>query len=276
MRQKVMRELEQLAPDLADQIRKRPQGHFWREVVWEGKRIRLPNERLFGRLYPRGDPMPRCARYLLRLLGLPTYREFAFYHIGDIFGYYAEKRSVLEYLETEVARIVKEHRRLGDGPRDAYVTLVGHSMGSVVAFDFLHEAQRRPGKGSEARTEGARLAVHTDTAGATTTELIAAGLFTLGSPLVLFSLLTGEKQHHYRAEGGPPFTLAGGRWYNFYDEEDVVSFPLRGIFGPMVEDLRVDNCRLPLVSVLFSHSGYWRSPLVARQLARHILALEGA
>jgi hypothetical protein len=271
LRQRVIAELERLAPAMAAGLRRRPQGHFWREVVWDAG---LPNETLFARLYPGGDPMAAWARTLLRRLGRPTYREFAFYHLGDIFGYYGRRRAVLARLREEVARIIQEHRGLPHGPRSGYLTLVGYSMGSVVAFDFLHEAQRWPGRDGEARAGGARLVV--DTHEGPAEGLTAAGLFTLGSPLALFSLLTGEGQHHYRAEGGPPFRLApGGVWCNFYDEEDVVSFPLRGLFGALVEDVAVDNCRLPLAGVLFSHGGYWRSAAVARRLARHILALEG-
>jgi pimeloyl-ACP methyl ester carboxylesterase len=219
--------------------------------------------------------MPRWARCLLHRLGWPTHREFAFYHLGDIFGYYAQKAQILGQLRQAAAEIVKEHEQLRDGPSSAYLTVVGHSMGSVVAFDFLHEAQRSPGRDGELRTEEPQLAIDTDRG--LVEGLVAAGLFTLGSPLALFSLLQGEGQHHYRAEGGPPFRLApGGVWCNFYDEEDVVSFPLQGLFGALVEDIRVDNCRLPLAGAIFSHGGYWRSAEVARRLARHIVELQEA
>jgi hypothetical protein len=227
--------------------------------------------------------MPWWARRLLRCLGCPTYREFAFYHVGDIFGYYAQRDCVLAMIRETAADIVREHQERPGGPSSAYLVLVGHSMGSVVAFDFLHEAQREPGKDGKQRASGAELRI--DTGVATREErqplggLVAAGLFTLGSPLALFSLLPGDEAHHYRGcrgEGGKPFDLhPRGRWYNFYDEEDVVSFPLQGIFGELVEDVRVDNCRLPMAGVLFSHSGYWRNAEVARRLACLVRDLEG-
>jgi len=272
LRQRVMAELEKLAPGVAWEIRQRPPDHFWREVVWD---VHLPNELLFRQLYPGGDPMPGWARRLLHRLGWPTHREFAFYHLGDIFGYYAQKGQILGQLRQAAAEIVKEHEQLRDGPSSAYLTVVGHSMGSVVAFDFLHEAQRSPGRYGELWAEEPQLAIDTDRG--RVEGLVAAGLFTMGSPLALFSLLQGEERHHYRAEGGPPFRLApGGVWCNFYDEEDVVSFPLRGLFGALVEDIRVDNCRLPLAGAIFSHSGYWRSVEVAQRLAQHIADLQRA
>jgi len=272
LRDRVVGELESIAPDSARRATADLE-HFWRECIWD---VGLPAEELFRRLYPGGDPTPFWARRLLHRLGLPTAREFAFCDVGDIVSYFAVRDRVMEGLRRQISGLAREHR-----DRGACLALVGHSMWSVVAFDFLHESQRREGPTgrwrSPAAAKGRLVAVGE---GAVRSTLVASALFTLGSPIALFSLVEEGRYHHFRgrlAGEDAPFCLAEG-WFNFYDEEDPIPFPVARLFGSdrlRVTDYKVDNCRLPLLGALFSHGGYWFCGEVAKELARHIARMEG-
>jgi len=164
-----------------------------------------------------GDPLPGWARRLLRCLGWPTPRQLACYDVGDILAYYARRRQVLDKIRREVERIVEEHGE--KGTRELYLALVGHSMGSVVAFDFLHESQREPGPHVAWRGADTRPSVIV-AQGVAGIKVFASGLFTLGSPLALFYRLSSAgEDHQYRDQ--EPFRLEDG-WRNYWDKEDLV------------------------------------------------------
>ena len=264
LRDMVVRELERRGSGSAPRARERI-AHFWREVVWDQDEAA---EELYRKV---GGPTPGWAGELLRCLGWPTPRQLACYSVGDILVYYWRRRRVLDRVRQEVEHTIEEHQE--KGTRELYLALVGHSMGSVVAFDFLHESQREAGHHGAWRVTDRRpgtLQVRA-VAGEGPT-VIASGLFTLGSPLALFYRLSDAREHQYRDPA--PFRLAD-RWWNFYDQEDVVSLPLQGIFGPeLVRDVVVDNCPLPVIGLLRAHGGYWDSCVVAKAIAEHVQRME--
>ena len=261
LRNLVVQELEHMGSGSASRAEER-RGHFWQEVVWDEDKAA---EELYQKV---GDPLPRCIRQLLRRLEAPTPREFACYDVGDILDYYSRQRQVLDKVQEKVERIKEEHRE--KGTRELYFALVGHSMGSVVAFDFLHRSQREPGPsggwlGADSRPGSIQVGAASDV------TVLASGLFTLGSPLALFSRLRDARAHQYRQ--GEPFRLVDG-WWNFYDKEDLVAFPLQGIFSAMVQDVEVDNFPLPVIGFLRAHGGYWRNRNVAKCIAQHVHRME--
>jgi hypothetical protein len=265
LRDLVVQELERMRSSSASRA-KEGGDHFWREVLWD-------QDEVAAELYQKvGDPLPGWVRRLLRCLGLLTPRQLACYDVGDILAYYARRRQVLDKIRREVERIVEEHGE--KGTRELYLALVGHSMGSVVAFDFLHESQREPGphvawRGADTRPS---VIVAQEVAGKEV-KVFASGLFTLGSPLALFYRLSSAgEDHQYRDR--EPFRLEDG-WRNYWDKEDLVSFNLEGIFGKkVVQDVAVDNSRLPLWGLVRAHGGYWRNARVARDIAEHVHRME--
>ena len=96
-----------------------------------------------------------------------------------------------------------------------YVSIIAHSLGSVIAYDV---AARLASEYSEL-----------------VSGLALSHLFTLGSPLALFSLLA------YRNPGETHYSERGvlldrpdqsGVWLNFYDQQDVASFLLEKVYPP--------------------------------------------
>lgn len=117
------------------------------------------------------------------------------------------------------------------------VVLVGHSLGSVIAFDVLQEELK---KGMNARIKA---------------------LVTLGSPLEWVSkvrnAMTGETAAH-------TFDVHGTQWFNYYDPQDPV--PLRrALNGEMFKGVK--NEKDVSGEILISaHCAYWKSPRIAAKI----------
>lgn len=86
----------------------------------------------------------------------------------------------------------------------ALLTVVGHSLGAVIASDLLYDTLI--GKTREWPP-----------------HLRLANLMSLGSPLALYKLRYGSDSFH------KPIIMQdqNGRWINFYDPQDVIGYPLK-------------------------------------------------
>jgi hypothetical protein len=105
--------------------------------------------------------------------------------------------------------------------------LVGHSLGSVIAYDGLTGAQGAP-------------AVDT--------------LVTLGSPLGISEVQDGLTPPWSRHDGWPSERLGSGGWANFYDPLDPVCGGLDRLLGP---DYRLSGSK-HVADVHVTNSGSWR------------------
>jgi len=101
-------------------------------------------------------------------------------------------------------------------------------------------------------------------------------LVTVGSQVALFAeyslfQATGAALAHgtggrrlYHAPGLP------GRWLNFYDPDDFLSFPIAGVFPHAAEGDRPCAAGKPFPT---SHSAYWDNPQLYSAIAEAYLAL---
>lgn len=146
------------------------------------------------------------------------------------------------------------------------VTLIAHSLGSVVAFDVAYYNSRHNPDWLKAKFK-------------------PANLFTLGSPIALFSMemdnANGENKPRYLpADSTPAYLdpkntnpdlepiLDEGVWYNFFDAQDLIAYPLGTLFKDKfpVEDIVVQIATDPLKA----HSGYWSNSEVADRIAQSL------
>ena len=184
-------------------------------------------------------------------------RRFLLTGIGDTL-IYRTARGEREIQYRLVRAILDVRARLGatDPRRPCYVSIVAHSLGSVIAYDV---AARMAGEYSEL-----------------VSGLALSHFFTLGSPLALFSLL------EYRNPGESHYSERGvlldrpdqsGVWLNFYDQQDVASFLLEKVYPSRpgvrgrhytVQDIRVQT------GTFHAHTSYWANPEVARQIAAYL------
>ncbi|MBT9559248.1 MAG: hypothetical protein IV100_24655 [Myxococcales bacterium] len=182
-------------------------------------------------------------------------------YVGDAVGYSSEADN-------------KIRRRFWDMAGPAMTdgvpwTLVGHSLGSCIGFDFLFDLfdpQR-----------GLRIFEPIEATPAVAAKARAGfrGFVSFGSPIGLFMLRRAADLH---VPGAPqPWSKIrnpvpeGIPWVNCWDKQDIIAYPLEGLFGhcqgtSKVKDVCVDTGDL----IINSHIRYWRNRDVAREL---VLAL---
>lgn len=131
-------------------------------------------------------------------------------------------------------------------------SIVAHSLGSIIAYDYLYTVFGKiPEKRRRVREDGRHRLHH---------------FFTIGSPIGLFLL---RKLALVQAEGSKllpnPIGLdpARCRWCNFYDNQDILAYPLKKFFPAIVEDIQVQTGDL----VYNSHRDYWKDEEVAAKIA---------
>lgn len=146
-----------------------------------------------------------------------------------------------------------------------FVSVVGHSLGSVIAYDvcydffneighFLQEV--RPSQPDAAPPEVLAL------------DLELSNLFTVGSPLAIWSLTQDPDKLWYRDR--PVAVRSGGVWYNFYSGWDPIAFPLEPIYPALAREGRLRDFRV--WSGANAHSGYWACRAVGQRLAERLWA----
>ena len=147
------------------------------------------------------------------------------------------------------------------------VTVIGHSLGSVVAFDTLYYNSRHNPLWLAAKFK-------------------VRNLFTLGSPIALFSLeldnTTGVPKPRYIPMDNMPSNLdprntnldlnlthEKGVWYNFLDAQDLIAYPLKELFLNKfnVKDILVQTGTLPVSA----HTKYWKNDEIVNQVVKRII-----
>ena len=191
--------------------------------------------------------------YALRVVEAKFVSEF----IGDVIGYvdsgarsaiYAELTGALDRLAAEAAA--------GDGKLP--VTLVAHSLGTVISSDYVwDQATARAGRGQRGFHE----------------RLELANVFTVGSPLALFSLRYGGPEAFNQ-----PITVESrrGRWVNLYDDDDPMGMPLKPLNAAYDRAVWKD-AQVESGPYLLAHTGYFSRPgtlaIISRKLALDWLTL---
>ena len=187
------------------------------------------------------------------------FRRFLLTGIGDTL-IYRTPRGEREIQYRLIKAILNVRSDLGavDPRHPRYVSIIAHSLGSVIAYDV---AARFGGEYREL-VEGLGL----------------SHLFTLGSPLALFSLLAyrDPNETHYSERGvlldRPD---KSGEWLNFYDQQDAVAFLLENVYPTKpdvpgrhytIQDIRVQT------GTFHAHTNYWTSDEVAQAIARRLRA----
>lgn len=156
------------------------------------------------------------------------------------------------------------------GPR-APLVVVAHSLGTVIASNYLYDLAKR--RGSFLSPEVRKKIGKNPLESGETLSLIV----TMGSPIALWSL-------RYPRFGAPiPFPprklsvhhpRLRAKWINVYDPDDVIGYPLRGLNARYRETVTEDRS-VSVGSILtgwnpMSHVGYWNSRGVADQIGDEI------
>jgi hypothetical protein len=235
-----------LGPDYADVLRDRVVRTLDARadaVAFESVHYRDPLEAAQARLWERwrphtggvDDPELAFLRYGLVVSGF-----------GDVLAYVQSHR---KSIHGEVQQGLKRLRARLHRPATAPLVIVAHSLGVVVAEDYVrrHQSGRtKIGDSSFTRAE------------------TLTALYTLGSPV------------HVPGKRVPVRVRAAAEWVNFHSRSDVFGMPLRilnAAYAEAVQDVRSSNRGL-----VGGHLGYWRNASIARRIAdglRRILDARG-
>jgi hypothetical protein len=183
-------------------------------------------------------------------LRYPGLRWFLLNFVGDAVAYQkvGGDDKLYNLVHTEVANAL---RRLADqaGP-EAPLCVIGHSLGSVIASNYLYDLQ----KGSPA----------VPVVGDTPLERgeTLAFFYTLGSPIALWA-----SSYLYDNRYGRPITVPANKfgddpdlgWVNLIDPNDILAYPLRPLGGEYekVNDQFVNAAPLLTSHTPLSHISYW-------------------
>jgi hypothetical protein len=140
------------------------------------------------------------------------------------------------------------------GTGDA-VSVVAHSLGSVVAFETIHYNSLNNEQWKAANFK-------------------PTNLFTMGSPIALFCLdldrYNGTNLPKYLPRNDPDLQPVHpeGVWYNFLDPQDLIGYPLEKLFA---EEFKVDDVIVQTGSnPRKAHDGYWDNDEVAQIIAERL------
>ena len=193
-------------------------------------------------------------------------RDVMISFVGDGVAYEptAHDRRVYDAIHAVMARAL--HRLALDAGADAPLCVVAHSLGSVIASNYLYDLGKPELVSDEVR---AHMTDGPLERGETFTHF-----FTMGSPLAIWAL-------HHEGFGCPltvPSTalsahhphLSGG-WLNFFDRDDVISYPLRQLneayAEAVTEDVGVNVGGLIDRKTPLSHNGYATDEHVVDRMA---------
>ena len=186
--------------------------------------------------------------------------------VGDGIAYEptVHDRRVYDAIHAVMARAL--HRLAIEAGVDAPLSVVAHSLGSVIASNYLYDLGKPELLSHEVR---AHMTDGPLERGETFTHF-----FTAGSPLAIWAL------HH--EEFGSPLTVPSsalsayhpdlvGSWLNFFDRDDVIGYPLRQVneayAAAVTEDVSVNAGGLIERETPLSHNGYGTTPEVAGRIA---------
>ena len=210
-------------------------------------------------------------------------RPLMIYGFADIFYYVSAdgKKAVRGAVATQIADFIRSETG-GDETTLISLTMLGHSAGSVVCFDFLfylfcargHVYLDRSDPGYEAAKWLRELAQGAEK------RLRLRRLITFGSPITMLACRSdpvlgilargnGLDPRDYGlasnwAVGQP---LSGARWINLWDRDDPIGWPVEPLMAdvgdePMVEDVYADVSD----AITAAHDKYWRSRFVHRTI----------
>lgn len=177
--------------------------------------------------------------------------------IGDVIGYSAPE--VRTAIQAAIVQVLEELTdRIGRPGAKAPVTLIAHSLGTVISSDYIWDAT------ASRATQGC-YGFHD--------RLQLANFFTVGSPLALFSLRYGGP-HAFNK----PITLErpDGRWVNLFDHDDPVGMPLKPL-NEAYDRVVLKDVEVESGPYLLSHGGYFTKSetlaIMSRKLALDWAAL---
>lgn len=202
-------------------------------------------QRLLRAYEQESEKLYSLVHRLNRIAGLDNVRRTMIMAVTDVLIYKTES------WRKEIQQLMADKLDRYAGTDDA-VSVIAHSLGSVVAFETIYDNVRHNPRWTAA-------------------EFKPANLFTMGSPLALATLdMDARIGSHNPTPGSPAIPHAepvrdDGVWYNFLDAQDLIAYPLEVLFQDRfkLQDIVVQTGANPGKA----HTGYWTNNEVIEFIA---------
>jgi hypothetical protein len=187
-------------------------------------------------------------------------RKFFVDYLGDAISYFkgkvADIYSQYSAIQTRIDSLVQNLSGDTNPDQDTLLTVVSHSLGTVVLSDYLYD-KRETLKSKH--------------------KLVFSNFFTLGSPIALYA-----NRFYNHSSPGNPFSNfkpqkvkdSKGIWVNLFDEDDIVGYPIRPV-NPYCKTAVAADLNISVGSLLSgwspaSHTGYWKDEKVGKVIAEKL------
>lgn len=203
-------------------------------------------------------------------------RTFVVDNIGDAIAYELTPAQDDIYRQTHV-RVAE---RLNDlevqtGP-DASISIAAHSLGSIVISNYLWDIQH-PKTPPQDQYEWPHPDVQAAMMTPTSRMSNLANLFTFGSPIALWALrYPGLGEPVAFPMPGRAYPQLGVDWLNFFDDDDVIAYPLKPIStqydSVVTRDIKVNAGSFFTNWTPLSHTQYWGDSEITNPIADKLAA----
>ncbi len=204
---------------------------------------------------------------------------FVTFFLGDVTAYVSENDN---HIRSTFWQQSKEAMLNGS------YSIIAHSLGSVIAFDFLYHLLERDelflptpeAESAELAAEQSAFTLEMTDFKQKKEQIVSnfANFFTFGSTIGLFMMRQGKlwrKLPTFSGIDNPVIKLNGAQnirsWLNFYDRQDILAYPLENLFNRnpqnadrALKDIEVQTGNL----VINSHINYWQNQDMARKIAQ--------
>jgi hypothetical protein len=207
-------------------------------------------------------------------LGYRDLRSFLVHFLADAAAYQITSagRKVYDKIHRRFADVMRQLAH--DTDEDAPLCIVAHSLGTIIASNYLWDLQHLEDIDTHVPEDLRELM---DDSPLVSGETLAL-LYTLGSPLALWSLRFDNF--------GLPITMPAprlrqyhpslrGEWINFYDKDDVIAYPLKPL-NPIYEQMVTEDRQVNVGGVFeswnpLSHLNYWTDADVLDPIADSLI-----
>ena len=205
-------------------------------------------------------------------LDFTTLRRFLVDFAADAIAYQPTPtdRRIYDGIHETFAEIL--NRLAAEAGQKAPLCVIAHSLGSVIASNYFYDLQH-PERSLIARNVKKRIGNTPLERGKT-----FALFYTLGSPIAIWSLRYpnfGVPIAVPSPELSKYYPNLKGEWVNFYDEDDVIGYPLKTLNEAYRKAIKADR-QINAGGLLSSwnpasHLGYWTDNDVTKPIAQELV-----
>ena len=234
-------------------------------IIWDEATANpetLIYSRAFGTVRPSDRSLVSETNPFLAALNLPNtraWRYFMTFFVGDAIAYVDEfDNGIRRRVWEQIASVLKPD---GASAPPSF-SIVGHSLGSVIAFDFVQALKSTPGKIFDL-SPNPQKNVNLTVQQVAALQQAFTNLVIFGSPVGLFWMRRRDLWDNDFANLRNPMQ-GNGKFLNFWDNDDIIAYPLRNFFDDgQLEDIRVETGLV----MPWAHTGYWKNKALAGRVA---------